>query len=117
MAHVAHQADRLAQDPRECLDDLYRRAEAVYQSAIAIAIFVEGLLPSLEQFKNGLGRIRLFERGSKGILREVYSGYFGVVHQGGIDDQLEVRSGGCFLSSRRHEDNGLFTFVRAEGMD
>jgi hypothetical protein len=67
----------------------------------------------LEQFKDGLGRIRLLEHGSEGIPREVYSSYFGIVGQG-IDDQLEV-GGGCGSSGRRHVE--LFTRFRLEGMD
>ena len=55
----------------------------------------------------------MFERGSKRCLGKVYSSYFGIVGQG-IDDQLETRSGGCCLSSQRHEDNGLFTFFRSD---
>jgi hypothetical protein len=40
----------------------------------------------------------------------------------GIDDELDVRSEGCCLSSRRRVDNGLFTFFpgvffRSERMD
>jgi hypothetical protein len=38
-------------------------------------------------------RIRLFDRGSERILRELYSGYSGVVGQC-IGDQLNVGSGG-----------------------
>ena len=53
----AHQADRLTKDARECLKNLHRRAEAAYQSPIAIAIFFECFLSFLEQFKDGLGRI------------------------------------------------------------
>ena len=40
----------------------------------------------------------------------------------GIDNELDVRSEGCCLSSRRHEDNRLFmlfpgVFFRPERMD
>ena len=111
MICVTHQADRLAEDTRESLENLHCRAEAAYQSPIAIAVFLECLLPPLEKLKNSFRRIRLFERGSKCILRKVYSGYFGVVSQG-IDDQLDVGSGGCCLASRRHEDDGCFKFRR-----
>jgi len=48
----------------------------------------------------------MFDGGSKGILGEVYSSNIGVVGQG-IDDGLDSRSGGCCLSSRRHEEDGL----------
>jgi hypothetical protein len=60
----------------------------------------------------------MFDGGSKGILGEVYSSDFGVVGQG-IDDRLDSRSGGCCLSSRRHEEDGLdglFKLSRSEGM-
>ena len=48
------------------------------------------------------------------ILRQVYAGYFGMVSQG-IDNQLDVRRGGCGLSSRGHENTGnwLFSFSRS----
>lgn len=58
----------------------------------------------------------MFERGSERIIRKVDSSYFGIVSQGGVDNQLGVRSGGCWLSSR-HEEIGLFTFFRSEGME
>jgi hypothetical protein len=62
----------------------------------------------------------MFDSGSKGILGEVYSSNFGVVGQG-IDDRLDTsgRSGGCCLSCRRHEEDGLdglFKLLRSEGM-
>ena len=54
----------------------------------------------------------MFDHGSEGIVGNVCSGYFGVVGQG-IDDQLEVESGRCCLSNRRHENNVLFgSFVQ-----
>jgi hypothetical protein len=52
----------------------------------------------------------LLEIGSERVLREVYSSLFGVIGQG-IDDQFDVFSGGCCLSSRRHEENGSFTAI------
>jgi hypothetical protein len=60
----------------------------------------------------------MFDGGSKGIVGEVYSSNFGVVGQG-IDDRLDGRSGGCCLSSRRHEEDGLdglFKFLGSEEM-
>ena len=48
----------------------------------------------------------MFKGGGKRILGEVYSSYLGIVSQS-INDQLNVRSGGC-LASRRHEDNDFF---------
>ena len=50
MSCVAFQADRLAKNPRECLKDLYRQVvnEAAYLSPIAITIFFESDLLSLE---------------------------------------------------------------------
>jgi hypothetical protein len=45
---------------------------------------------------------------------EVHSSYFGVVSEGIVDDQLDVGSGGCCLTGRRHEDQRVF---RGEGMD
>jgi hypothetical protein len=59
----------------------------------------------------------MFDGGSKGIVGELYSSNFGVVGQG-IDDRLDGKSGGCCLSSRRHEEDcldGLFKFLRSEG--
>jgi hypothetical protein len=112
MACVTH----LAQDSRECLEDIHRRAKAAFQSPIAIAIFFESLFSVLEQSKDGLRRICLFQHGSKGFLREVFSSYFGVFIQG-LDDQLGVRSRGCCLSSRCHEEIKLLTVFRSEGTD
>ena len=60
----------------------------------------------------------MFDGGSKGVVGEVYSSNFSVVGQG-IDDRLDSRSGGCCLSSRRHDEGGLdgfFRFLRSEGM-
>jgi len=60
----------------------------------------------------------MFDGGSKGILGEVYSSNIGVVGQG-IDDGLDIRSGGCCLSSRRHVEDGLdglFKLLSSEGM-
>lgn len=106
---VTHQADCLAKDPRERLKNLHCRADAVYQSPIAIAVFLESLLPSLEKLEDSFWRIRLFESNSEWILREVYPSHFGVIGQG-IDDQLDVRGGGCCLTSRRHDDK--YSFVQ-----
>src|SRR6266566_2519708 len=60
----------------------------------------------------------MVDGGSKGILGEVYSSNIGVVGQG-IDDGLDIRSGGCCLSSRGHVEDGLdglFKFLSSEGM-
>jgi hypothetical protein len=48
MAYVAHQAGRLAEYPREQLDDLHCGAEATYKFPIAITIILEGLFAFLE---------------------------------------------------------------------
>ncbi len=59
----------------------------------------------------------MFDGDSKGILGEVYSSNFGVVGQC-IDDRLDSRSGGCCLSSRRHEagdSDSLFKLLSSEG--
>jgi hypothetical protein len=53
-----------------------------------------------------------FDRSSmaaKGFFKEIYSNLFRIIGQG-VDGELDVRSGGCCLSSQRHEDNGLFMF-------
>ena len=57
----------------------------------------------------------MFDGGSKGIIGEVYSSNPGVVGQG-IDDRLDSKSGGCCLTGRRHEEDGLFKFFSSEGM-
>ena len=57
MECVTHQVDRFAQNPRECLKDLDRLAEIGYQSPVAIAIFFEIVLPTLEQLEDSLRRI------------------------------------------------------------
>jgi hypothetical protein len=57
----------------------------------------------------------MFDGGSEGILGEVYSSNFGIVGQG-IDDGLDSSSGGCCLSSRRHEENGFFRFLSLGGI-
>ena len=51
---MTHEAGRLAEDSRECLENLHCRAEATYQSPIAIAIFFEILLASLEKLEDSL---------------------------------------------------------------
>jgi hypothetical protein len=48
MGCVTHQVGRLAEDSRECLEDVHYRSEAVDQALIAIAIFFKGLLPFLK---------------------------------------------------------------------
>ena len=57
MEFVAHVADGLANDVRECLNDLDSGAEAIYQFPIVIAIFLEGLFSFMEESENRLGRI------------------------------------------------------------
>ncbi len=109
LACVAHVADHMANDPRECMNDLHCKTKGVYQFPISVTIFLEGLCSILEELEDRAGRIRLFESGSKGSFREVYPSEFCVVGQGGIDYRLDVKSGRCrwgFLCSRRHEDNG-----------
>ena len=109
LACVAHMADHMANDPREGINDLHCKAKGVNQFPISVTIFLEGLCSILEELEDRAGRIRLFESGSKGSLREVYPSEFCVVGQGGVDYRLDVKSGRCrwgFLCSRRHEDNG-----------
>ena len=77
------------------MEDFHCRAEASYKSPIAIAICFKSFLSFLEKYKDGLWRIQLIDHGGERTLREVYSSYFGVVSQGRIDDQLNVRRGGC----------------------
>jgi len=98
------------------VNDFHYRAEAVYQSPILIAILFKRLLPILKLLKDIFRRLPPLEIGSERVLREVYPSLFGVIGQG-IDDQFKVFSGGWCLSSRRHEENGLFTvkFFRLEG--
>ena len=50
MECVSNQADRLAQNARECLDDIHRRSEAADQSPISFPIALECLLSLLKQF-------------------------------------------------------------------
>ena len=104
-------ADRIANDPRECMNDLHCTAKGVYQFPISVTIFLEGLCSILEELEDLAGRIRLFESGSKWSLREVCPSEICIVGQGGIDYRLDVsvRCGRCgwrFLCSRRHEECG-----------
>jgi hypothetical protein len=50
MTYVAYQVNLPVKDPRalECPKDIHYWGEAAYQSRIAVAIFLEGLLPFLE---------------------------------------------------------------------
>jgi hypothetical protein len=57
MACVAHLADGLANDIRECLKDFNRGTEALYQFPIIITIFVEGLFSLRKELEDRLGRI------------------------------------------------------------
>ena len=52
-----HLTDGLANDVRECIEDLNCRVEAVYQFPIVIAIFLEGLFPFKKELEDRLGRI------------------------------------------------------------
>src|SRR5229473_3662094 len=111
LACVAHVVDHMANDPRECLNDLHCKAKGVNQFPISLTIFLEGLCSILEELEDRTGRIRLFESGSKRSLREVCPSEFCIVGQGGIDYRLDVsvRSGRCgwrFLCGRRHEESG-----------
>ena len=92
---MAHLANGLANDVRECLKDLDYGAEAVYQFPIVVTVFLEGLFSFMEELEDRLERIRLFESGSKGGFREVCRSKLGVVGQGGIDDRMDGISGGC----------------------
>src|SRR5713226_5435370 len=102
-------ADHMANDPRECMNDLHCKAKAVYQFPIPLTIFLEGLCSILEELEDRAGRIRLFKSGSNWCFREVCPSELCIVGQGGIDYRLDVRSGRCrwcSLCSRRHEENG-----------
>ena len=57
MTCVAHLADGLANDVRECVKDLDCGAEAVYQFMIVIAIFLKGLFSFMEELEDRLCRI------------------------------------------------------------
>jgi hypothetical protein len=94
MARVTHQADRLAQDTRERLDDIDRRAEVADEPPIPFAIVLECLFSFLKQFQDCPGRICAFDRGSEGIFGKVYSSCLCIIGQG-IGDQLDAGSGGC----------------------
>jgi hypothetical protein len=52
MGYVAHLADGLANDVRECLKYLDRGAEALYQFPIVIAIFLESLFSFMEELED-----------------------------------------------------------------
>src|SRR5258708_7949851 len=111
LACVAHMAGRIDNGPRECMNDLHCKAKGVYQFPISFTIFLEGLCSILEELEDRIGRIRLFESGSKRSLREVSPSEICIVGQGGIDYRLDVsvRSGRCgwrFLCGRRHEESG-----------
>ncbi len=97
LARMAHMADRIANDPRECMNDLHCTAKGVYQFPISLTIFLEGLCSILEELEDLAGRIRLFESDSKRSLREVSPSEICIVGQGGIDYRLDVsaRSGRC----------------------
>ncbi len=57
MAYVAHLADGIADDVRECLKDVDSGAEAIDQFPIIFAIFLEGLFSFMEELEDRLGRI------------------------------------------------------------
>jgi hypothetical protein len=52
MGYVAHLADGLANDVRECLKYVDRGAEALYQFPIVIAIFLESLFSFMEELED-----------------------------------------------------------------
>ena len=54
---MAHLADSPANDVRECLEYLDRRAEGVYQFPIVISIFFEGLFSFMKELEDGVWRI------------------------------------------------------------
>src|SRR5258708_9869238 len=126
LTRVAHMADRIANDPRECMNDLHCTAKGVYQFPISVTIFLEGLCSILQELEDLAERIRLFESNSKQSLREVGPSEICIVGQGSIDYRLDVsvrcgRCGWCFLCSQRHEESGgvddLAFGVELEGMD
>src|SRR5258708_22224105 len=96
--------DCIANDPRECMNDLHCKAKGVYQFPISLTILLEGLCSILEELEARAWRIRLFESGSKWSFREVCPSEFCIVDQGSIDYRLDVQSGRCWrrLWSRRH---------------
>jgi hypothetical protein len=57
LTRVAHMADRMANDPRECMNDLHCTAKAVYQFPISLTVFLEGLRSILEEFEDRAWRI------------------------------------------------------------
>ena len=87
-----HLADGLANDVRECLNNLDCGAEAVYQLPIIISVFLEGLFSFMEELEDRVERIGLFESDSKGGFREVCPSKFGIIGQGGIDERTGGRS-------------------------
>ena len=52
-ACVAHVADHMANDPRECMNDLHCKTKGVYQFPISVTIFLEGLCSSRREWKGG----------------------------------------------------------------
>ena len=71
LARMAHMADRIANDPRECMNDLHCKAKGVYQFPISLTIFLEGLCSILEELEDRAGRSQLFESSNKWGFREV----------------------------------------------
>jgi len=57
MAYVAHLADGIADDVRECLKDVDSGAEAIDQFPIIFAIFLEGLFSFMEELEDRFWRI------------------------------------------------------------
>ena len=49
----------------------------------------------MEELEDCLERIGLFQSDSKGGLKEVRPSNFGIIGQGGIDDGIYTRGGGC----------------------
>jgi len=82
---VAHEANCFSESGRERMEDFHCWTEAIYQCPIPTAIFFEGLLPFLEKLKDVIGGFGEPKFIGERILREVYTGRFGIVSEG-VDD-------------------------------
>jgi hypothetical protein len=70
MEWMAHQARHIVKDPSKCVKDIHCGAEAVYQSAVSVAIFFEGLLParSWSSWRRASGEFDRSSAAAKGFL-------------------------------------------------
>jgi hypothetical protein len=100
---------------REGMQDLNDRFEPLEQFDIALPEFVKRSGLFLEYGNDRIRVIATIDLGCEWVVAEIFASLLGVLHQGRIENRLEVRGSGSCIRGRGHGDNGRVGRCSASG--